>query len=446
MEDINEGSVKMTSATLNGDINDPKTKEELINSCNYDEFKFKHTTIKSVLLFIFVVLTIVTEMFYRKGLYDKSVTFIEEWQKDPWPTTKIFFQIMTSLGGEYCLVIYLLLIYFFFPLSKSFSFVIGIIACIFLDNVMKLLYHDPRPFWTNTDLYSGSCDGGFGNPSGHAYASTFTYLGFFRLLSKTKFFANKLMYKVILFLVALFFIITIVLSRIYLAMHSFNQILYGCLLGFSVYYLIFHILYMHEMKTQTYVTFFTNKINIIIFLVSFIISFLVLLGSYLLIDFYSITSKEVYQKLMDSCSIYKEDKIYRKFENDGMFGGLTLFCLIGAYIGQLFLWYKVHQSYGTAKDELINNWVYSRSSVFSDWIKELKLAAILLLCAVPMVIYLIISGENLAVIFLFKVSIPFFSSLFLLYGPGLYLMISLGLANNEILLYNQDTDAFETLV
>ena len=113
MEDINEGSVKMTSATLNGDINDPKTKEELINSCNYDEFKFKHTTIKSVLLFIFVVLTIVTEMFYRKGLYDKSVTFIEEWQKDPWPTTKIFFQIMTSLGGEYCLVIYLLLIYFF---------------------------------------------------------------------------------------------------------------------------------------------------------------------------------------------------------------------------------------------------------------------------------------------------------------------------------------------
>ena len=85
MEDINEGSVKMTSATLNGDINDPKTKEELINSCNYDEFKFKHTTIKSVLLFIFVVLTIVTEMFYRKGLYDKSVTFIEEWQKDPWP-------------------------------------------------------------------------------------------------------------------------------------------------------------------------------------------------------------------------------------------------------------------------------------------------------------------------------------------------------------------------
>ena len=133
-------------------------------------------------------------------------------------------------------------------------------------------------------------------------------------------------------------------------------------------------------------------------------------------------------------------------ENDGMFGGLTLFCLIGAYIGQLFLWYKVHQSYGTAKDELINNWVYSRSSVFYDWIKELKLAAILLLCAVPMVIYLIISGKNLAVIFLFKVSIPFFSSLFLLYGPGLYLMISLGLANNEILLYNQDTDAFETLV
>ena len=40
MEDINDGSAKMTSATIDGDINDPKTKEELINSSNYDEFKF----------------------------------------------------------------------------------------------------------------------------------------------------------------------------------------------------------------------------------------------------------------------------------------------------------------------------------------------------------------------------------------------------------------------
>lgn len=450
MEDINDGSAKMTSATIDGDINEPKTKEELINSSNYDEFKFKHTTIKSVLLFIFVVLTIVTELFYREGLYNYSLHFIEEWKKDPWPTTKIFFQIMTTLGGEYCLVIYLLVIYFFFPLSKSFSFVIGIIACNFIDNVMKLLYHDPRPFWSNIDLFSDSCDGGFGNPSGHAFTSTFTYLGFFRLLSKTKFFANQLIYKIILFLVALFFIITIVLSRIYLAMHSINQIIYGSLLGFSVYYLIFHILYMHEMKTKTYLSFFTNKTNIIIYLVSFIISFLVLLGSYLLIDFDSITTPDikdnVYKKLEIKCPIYGQDKPYRKFEKDGMFGGLTIFCLIGAYLGQLFLWYKVHQSYGTSKDELINNWVYNRSSVFYNGLKLIQVAGILILCAIPMVIYLIIGGQNLAVIFIFKVSIPFFLALFMLYGPGLYLMISLGLANNEILLYNQDTDAIETLV
>lgn len=448
MEDINESNVKLSSAPSKGDIDDPKTKEELINSSSYDEFKFKHTTIKSVLLFIFVVLTIVTEFFYREKLYETSLSFIEEWHKDPWSITKIFFQIMTTLGGEYCLVIYLLLIYFFFPLSKSFSFVIGIIACNFIDNVMKLLYHNPRPYWNEPSLFSGSCDGGFGNPSGHAYTSTFTYLGFFRLLSKTSFFANKFVYKVILFVVALFFIITIVLSRVYLAMHSINQILYGSLLGLSIYYLIFHILYMHEMKTKTYISFFTNMTNIIIYFASFIISFLVLLGSYLLIDFESITNQEIYLNslLETTCKSYVDAKPYRAFEKDGMFGGLTIFCLIGAYIGQLFLWFKVHQSYGTSKDELINNWVYNRITLLSNEVKLIKLVCILIICALPMVVYLLIHGNNFIIIYIFKVSLPFFLTLFMLYGPGLYLMISLGLANNEILLYNQDTDATEKLV
>ena len=106
----------------------------------------------------------------------------------------------------------------------------------------------------------------------------------------------------------------------------------------------------------------------------------------------------------------------------------------------------MHKSYVISKYELINNWVYNRSSVFFNVLKGIQVAGILILCAIPMVIYLIIGGQNLAVIFIFKVSIPFFLALFMLYGPGLYLMISLGLANNEILLYNQDTDAIETLV
>ena len=413
-------------ALAKGETKDDSNKEQ------------NNTLIKFIILLLFVIASVVGELFYRQPLFDESIDFELKWRQNAWGFTKTSYNIITNLGGEYGLILYLIIIYFFFPLTKSFCFMIGVIACTYLDNIMKLWYHDPRPFWEESKLHS-NCDGGFGNPSGHSFISTFTYLGVYKLLSQTKIVSKNIWVEMTLFVFCVLMIIGIVLSRVILGMHSLDQVFYGCSLGLAVYFLLFHILYMQNMKVETFTKLFTSVQNLIIITTIFFISLLSLLLSYLLIDFTAVTDKYK-ESLSTSCPQYFDDKQYRRFQNDGFFGGLTLFCLMGAYYGQYFLWYKMHSQYGENRDELINKWVYNREGVYKSGINIFKVIGILIVCALPMAIYFLISSTNLAVIFIFKVSLPFFVTLFLLYGPGLYLMISLGLCNMKFFLIGAEEE------
>ena len=413
-------------ALAKGETKDDSNKEQ------------NNTLIKFIILLLFVIASVVGELFYRQPLFDESIDFELKWRQNAWGFTKTSYNIITNLGGEYGLILYLIIIYFFFPLTKSFCFMIGVIACTYLDNIMKLWYHDPRPFWEESKLHS-NCDGGFGNPSGHSFISTFTYLGVYKLLSQTKIVSKNIWVEMTLFVFCVLMIIGIVLSRVILGMHSLDQVFYGCSLGLAVYFLLFHILYMQNMKVETFTKLFTSVQNLIIITAIFFISLLSLLLSYLLIDFTAVTDKYK-ESLSTSCPQYFDDKQYRRFKNDGFFGGLTLFCLMGAYYGQYFLWYKMHSQYGENRDELINKWVYNREGVYKSGINIFKVIGILIVCALPMAIYFLISSTNLAVIFIFKVSLPFFVTLFLLYGPGLYLMISLGLCNMKFFLIGAEEE------
>ena len=413
-------------ALAKGETKDDSNKEQ------------NNTLIKFIILLLFVIASVVGELFYRQPLFDESIDFELKWRQNAWGFTKTSYNIITNLGGEYGLILYLVIIYFFFPLTKSFCFMIGVIACTYLDNIMKLWYHDPRPFWEESKLHS-NCDGGFGNPSGHSFISTFTYLGVYKLLSQTKIVSKNIWVEMTLFVFCVLMIIGIVLSRVILGMHSLDQVFYGCSLGLAVYFLLFHILYMQNMKVETFTKLFTSVQNLIIITAIFFISLLSLLLSYLLIDFTAVTDKYK-ESLSTSCPQYFDDKRYRRFQNDGFFGGLTLFCLMGAYYGQYFLWYKMHSQYGENRDELINKWVYNREGVYKSGINIFKVIGILIVCALPMAIYFLISSTNLAVIFIFKVSLPFFVTLFLLYGPGLYLMISLGLCNMKFFLIGAEEE------
>lgn len=450
MKDSDDGQRDSPNALISAQEKDKNTKlfpvnadKEIVAHNDNDEIKFKHTIIKVIFLTLFVIISIVAELFYRDSLYQYSLQFEKSWQQSSLKSTITFFKIVTNLGGGYFLVLYVLIAYFFFPLTSAFTLIVGLVSCNYLDNVMKLLYHNPRPYWSDSTLFMNSCDGGFGNPSGHSFSSTFTYFGFFQLLAQTNFFSRSIIFQIILGVLAVMLVIIIVLSRIILGMHSINQIIYGCSLGISVYYFLFHILFMHEMKTQTYVRLFNDTKNILTFSFIFLIGIIVLLLSYFMIDFKVILNS--YESiLLSTCPEFKEEKLYRKFENDGFFGGLTLFCLMGTYYGQCLFWYLIHRKYGSSKDEKINKWVENRRHLLS-FCDIIKIILIYIACAIPMIAYFLIN-KPLWLVFIFKVSIPFFLTLFFIFGPGQYFLIYLGLCNSEIFSINQRANEIDSLV
>ena len=76
-------------------------------------------------------------------------------------------------------------------------------------------------------------EAGYGNPSKHTLISIISYLGFWKLIQKNRFF-RKGFGKIINFSllgIFIFFILCIILSRLYFGYQSINQIIFSILLG-----------------------------------------------------------------------------------------------------------------------------------------------------------------------------------------------------------------------
>ena len=122
--------------------------------------------------------------------------------------------------------------------------------------------------------------------------------------------------------------------------------------------------------------------------------------------------------LLEICPKLKE---YRKFKNDGIFNGLSIFFIIGAHFGLYFFLNKV-LIYKPYKDEEINNW-----NIGGDKIGFIKRILILIPMGSPMILYLIFPDKNINLffIYLFKVVIPYFLTGFCLFGLYIYCIIKL---------------------
>ena len=188
---------------------------------------------------------------------------------------------------------------------------------------------------------------------------------------------------------------------------------------------------------------------------------------------------------------------YRKFNNDGLFGSLISFSIMGMYFGQIFFWYLIDKKYkinnnnyinldGNIKknnkndthtsvndielsdisndeydedssintknkendnnndenriiDELINNWTNYRVYLFSPIKNIFKIILVIFISIFPGLLFIIMpKNMNLVYLFLFKVSIPFFSVLFLIYSFGFFYIIIISCGKKELLLRNMN--------
>ena len=99
-------------------------------------------------------------------------------------------------------------------------------------NITKLAYHDPRPFWVDTDIQAFSCSSQYGNPSGHSSTSVgMLCLVWLEIATSA---VPPLWLKCLTLPVAMGMGASIMYSRLFLGVHSIDQVVYGAILGIWV--------------------------------------------------------------------------------------------------------------------------------------------------------------------------------------------------------------------
>ena len=387
--------------------------------------------IKSFILVIYILIVFLSEKFYRSYLFNKSIDIEKKIYENTSYITINIFKIITNFGTITILIPLVIIIHLLLPINISYTFLSVLILSCYFDNILKIIYSNPRPFWIEPSIKK-ECDGGFGNPSGHSFTSFSTYLSLWNIIIERPFFENKKFLKIILFIIFFIFSFLIALSRIYLSVHSINQILFGSLLGMGLYFYFFHIIQLQKFNGKQFFKYITGSLEIKIHSIKFGI-YLILL--FLVYFFKKYNSNKYDNILHENCP---EIPLYRKFKNDGFFVGLTIFFLIGAHYGLLFFINKI-QVEKPFKNEEINKWTKEN---------HLKIIIIQFLILIPhfilMILYFLIPENNISLIILFplKVIIPFLLTGGFMFGIFTYICIKYKYAYKQIyVIYRIGTEA-----
>ena len=445
---------------------------------NYLKDIFLKNKYLNILILVLSLAAFISEFIYRDYLYRASLDFEERLQRNSWNITITYYKIITKVGGEYFMALPVGFTFCFYSLIKSSVYICGFFFCLQFHSMMKIWYGNTRPFWDKPKLYQDICDGGFGNPSGHSMVTTYLYLTLFIYLNELQYFKNNKKAQIIALAIILFWIFSIIYSRIFLGVHSINQIIFGTTLGLIVFCFEIIVFKLNQMPISFYKKLFKEKKYIInISSVLLFISLLTILNKFIFKDD---NKKDTYDGVINNKCGDNYPK-YRRFNNDGLFGSFIIFSLMGMYFGQIYFWYLIDNKYkkdnniiennilnkslisldlslseenesinnqneeneekkeilekNEQLDELINNWNQNRILMFGSLTNILKIILVIIICASPTLLFIIIpKGVNLFCIFVFKVGIPFFSSLFLLYSYGFYYIIKFSCGHKEILI------------
>lgn len=104
-------------------------------------------------------------------------------------------------------------------------------------DISKMNYHQARPFWVTNEIEAISCSSQYGNPSGHSMVSLGMTLAFWldyntrSRAPESKVLLKAWYWRALFLCLCLAFAYSIGYSRMFLGVHSINQVLFGQQLG-----------------------------------------------------------------------------------------------------------------------------------------------------------------------------------------------------------------------
>jgi len=398
------------------------------NSPQFNKKKEKIYT-KIFIAIIYFALVICMEQLYRETLFDKSIDTQEDIREDHNKGSAFydFWKFISVFGTASITFPVFFVIFLFFPINSSFLTLQSLIYSIYITNLFKIIYRNGRPYW-KSELLDVVCNSGYGNPSGHSVTSTAYYLTLPHIVTNFPFFTRDTKGKIVKLIIFILFIILAVLvmsSRIILAAHSINQVLYGFTLGLGIYFVLIYILSYHTYSSDKFLKHITNKVVVLFYMIFHIIIFALLIIIYATIDDNQKIKYDVYTNIFNGvrCKVKKK---YQLLKYDGFFQALAIVAILGAHLGIILLIQLLKINNYIINGSIIE---FNRSSV-KRWLLRLP---ILIVSGIFILLYYLIPGDkSLAVIFIFKSALSFFLASFGLYFVGIFISIYCNLANEEI--------------
>ncbi len=373
-----------------------------------------------IFITIFFALGFTIEFFYRKPLFENSVQIAKSVQDSLFSSTT-FFKYWAYLGViEFFLAS---IFFFFFPISYCFTFFLNMIISVHLCNFAKLVYSQGRPFLLDKIVYI-TCEPGYGNPSGHSFQFTSNLLAFVQMFIDLFKLSKK--YTIIIYIISAILILSINFSRIILGVHSLNQVIFGDTLGFTVYFIIFHILEPHKRDIKKFYNIFLNKkfhiFNAITLIIS-AISFAIV--SYTNNKYDSEDYEILKQKIIEICGKVENEMLSR----DAKSKILYIFAYYGMIYGMTLLTYYVKNKYSEKYEEL--NYYYKNTKQ-NKFIIYLTRILFTLIGYSPYACVFTNKNINIYIIYILGSAFPMFLYGFVLFSFNYILTIMFNLANVEL--------------
>ena len=365
--------------------------------------------LKLLFILLYFILIISLERLYNKKLFNNSLEIIPKFQKSN-KSFDSFWKFMTFFGTKPGIGIIYIILFLFIPLNKVFALTFLLLFTGYADHTLKLVYLQERPIWVNDEINTEnlhSC--GYGNPSGHSLTSTCIYLSIWYIINDiidskviNKKIGITLKYATLIFDILIFSLIMI--SRLYLGVHSLNQIFFGCSIGLGIFLLFFPILKIYQSSGEKFFEKqYFNKYKHLLFIIICIIFFYIFY--FCREDISGVEERTNWKKM---CINQKWSKLLIKAS---FLGGTSIFIIFGMFIGFLINKNNFDKEFNS-KEEIIIHWEKG------NFIPRLIRLLFLLIGFSPVgIIFLINHLFNISYIFYYIITpIIFFIGGFLSFG------------------------------
>jgi len=390
-------------------------------------FCFNSGTKKRIIFICsFFIITQLAEFLYRDPLFYSSISVAKYLQKE-FEHSIDFFSSYSNIADldRY----YILFVLVFFPISYCFSFFLSEYTVFHVSGYTKLVYGQGRPYLMDdpeASIIQKSCESGYGNPSGHSIRGTGTLLAFAQMFIDL--FELDKYQSIIIYIIVAIMIILINLSRIILGVHSFNQVIFGDTLGFTIFFVIFHVIQLHKCDSKKFFNvFLTKKLHFINIIAFVIIMLYIILGAVICDRENEDEYKYLREKLKEVCGKDNENKI---LERTSIYNCFNFMAYFGMCFGMTTLSYIGKIKFNSNYEAM--NFYYRNTKKYRilQYLINIIFTGICYVSTLPMEYKP--KKLNPIVLYFLGSAMPSFIYGFLCFGPSYIFRIYIGVANKNI--------------